>query len=222
MVWLMSVWFAGISLQGSVLSGNSNLMVLTGRVEGGYRAGSARLSAWVRGTYSLQDTVITANTLEAAFQTDQPLHPRVEVFLLAAYYADPVARVSYRSDGGVGVKYRFLEDSLKEISLSVAPLYSVEKYAGRSETRDVRWSVRPKVEWFSAEGIRVYGVVFYQPRVDRMRDFRVVASLRLEAPLTRLTRMVVEIEDRYVSEVPEGVRPNDIRFTVGLAWKREG
>lgn len=212
-------WFIGADLQGNLLSGNSKIMVLSSRLEGGYRAGSAKLSTWLKGTYSLQDTVVTANTLEASFQTDQPLSPKVEMFLLATYFTDPVARVSYRSDGGIGLKYRFLEDSSREISLSAAPLYSFEKFANQPENQDVRLSVRPKLEWKTAQGIQLIALLFYQPRINRFSDYRLTANLRWEIPLTLQTRMVGEIEDRYVSVVPQGVQPNDLRVTIGIAWK---
>ncbi len=217
-LWLVS-WFVGVNLQGSVFRGNSDLTVLTGRLEGGHHAGHTRISGFVKAGYGLQDTTVTANTLEAGLQMDLPLSPRVEFFLLTTYFADPVARVSYRSDGGMGVKYRFLETPDREISLSAAPLYAVEKFAGQPPSRDIRLSIRPKLEWKTATGVGLRFLLFYKPAFSDWSDVQILATFQLEAPLGTGLSFLLEVEDRYTSVVPAGVKPNDLRISAGANWR---
>ncbi len=218
--WIVS-WFVGVNLQGAVFQGNSNLMVITGRLEGGHHAGHTRVSGFVKAGYGLQDTTVTANTLEGGVQMDLPLSPRLEFFLLGTYFADPVAHLSYRSDGGLGLKYRFLEAPDREISLSAAPLYAVEKFASQAPTRDVRISIRPKLEWKTATGVSLRFLLFYKPALSDWADVQILATFRLEAPLGAGLSFLMEAEDRYTSVVPEGVKPNDLRFSAGVNWRME-
>jgi len=217
-LWLVS-WFVGLNVQGSLFQGNSDLALFTGRVEGGHRAGYTRISGFLKAGYGLKDTAVTANTLETSLQMDFPLSPRLEFFLLGTYFADPVARVSYRSDGGMGLKYRFLEAPGREISVSAAPLYAVEKFAGRAPTRDIRLSIRPKLEWKTATGVGIRFLLFYKPALLDGSDFQILASFRLEAPLGVGLSFLMEAEDRYTSVVPEGVKPNDLRLGAGINWR---
>ena len=221
MIWMLVSWFVSVSLSGNVLSGNSNLRMISGMLETGYHTGPARLSWQAKGIYSLQDTVETARSLESALQLDHPLSPRIEFFLLAHGYSDPVARTDYLVDGGAGLKYRFLETPSRELSVSLAPLVSVRKYLGEVPEQSWILSLRPKVEWTTPGGLRFRWLLFYQPSLQDRDDVRILSTARLEVPLNRTFHLLLEMEDRYLSRLPAGVKHNDLRITVGLkgTWK---
>ncbi len=222
MLWMLVSWFVSVSLSGNVLSGNSNLRVISGTLETGYHTGPAKLSWQVKGLYSLQDTVETARSLESSLQLDHPLSPRIEFFLLTHGYTDPVARTDYLVDGGMGLKYRFLETPQREISVSLAPLFSVRKFLGEPGEQNWILSLRPKLEWPTPGGGVLRWLLFYQPNLQDREDVRILSTVRAEAPLSRTFRLLIEVEDRYLSRVPAAVKHNDLRITVGLkgTWKR--
>jgi hypothetical protein len=217
MIWMsLWAWSFSLSLTGNVMTGNSNLQIYTGSMETGYHAGHTRFSWKIKGVYSQQDRLETARSLESSLQLDHPLSPRVEFFLLAHGYTDPVARMDYVMDGGAGLKYRFVETETREISLSLAPLVSFRQYTG--EPLDQTWilSLRPKAEWILPSGATLRWMLFYQPALQQFNDYRMRTLLVAEVPFSGAFHALLEVEDRYVSRIPAGVQPNDLRVTAGI------
>ncbi|MEO0138510.1 MAG: DUF481 domain-containing protein [candidate division WOR-3 bacterium] len=78
-----------------------------------------------------------------------------------------------------------------------------------------RLSIRPKVR-ISVGNLRVYGLVFYQPRIGKFEDYLIDATLSANLILSSRISLRVEIADKYTSIVPEGVKNNDVKTLLGL------
>lgn len=204
-----------IFITGIMLKGNSdNLTVKTGfETQKKFYPYKVTLNGEI--TYGESKGIKNANSGKSLLSFDYYIFPKIEVFTFLMAEYDEMIRLKVRSNGGLGVKYDFLKDSLKEFSISTAVLRSYEEFFDLPPSWLYRLSIRPKVR-ISVGNLKVYGLVFYQPRIWKVEDFLIDASLSANLILSSRVSLRVEITDKYTSVVPEGVKNNDVKTLLGL------
>ena len=166
-------------------------------------------------TYGESKGIKNAKSGKSSLSFDYYILPKVEVFTFIMAEYDEMIKLKLRSNGGLGAKYDFLKDSLKEFSISAAVLRSYEEFFDLPPSWLYRLSIRPKVK-VSVGNLKVYGLVFYQPRIGKFEDYLIDASLSANLILSSRISLRVEITDKYTSIIPEWVKNNGVKTLLGL------
>ena len=58
--------------------------------------------------------------------------------------------------------------------------------------------------------------IYYQPRIDEFKDYRVLADLGINIKLSESLRVVESLSVMYDSEPPEGVQNTDLKSMSSL------
>lgn len=139
------------------------------------------------------------------------------VFGLVSY--DRIRKLARKVNGGAGAKYTFLkaDDNTTKASLSLAALWDYEKYTDDQPSQGfVRWSWRLKFDHDFGGGASFEHAVFYQPQAAHIGDYLVDATTSLTSKLLSNVSVVVNHEYLHDSVPPDGVRPDDQKFSVVL------
>lgn len=114
-------------------------------------------------------------------------------------------QIDSRLSGGVGGRYRFVENDHARLDLSIAAL--LERTDARMPDPDdeeitvnARWSVRARARRSLAEDrLRFDLVTYYKPRFTRIADYTVQTNASMQFALTRIISLKLSLQDTYDS-----------------------
>jgi hypothetical protein len=69
------------------------------------------------------------------------------------------------------------------------------------------------------DGRRWVTVIYYQPAVDRFRDYRLSAEGGLEIELVSTLRLDVSLTWRHDSRAPASLKDDDVGLTTGFRYR---
>lgn len=116
-------------------------------------------------------------------------------------------------DGGkleVGSGLMYEAESLRESALSPGE---------DPDTRTLRLSNLLVGSWTPGEGTRLVAVVYHQPDVGRLRDYRLLGELGLAVALTRRLELEVSMDWRHDSRAPGALEEDDVGMRTGLTYR---
>ncbi len=204
-----------IFISGILLKGNSDNITLKGGLNAAKETHPLDFGLYMETTYGESKGVKNANSGKVVLNLDYYILKRVETFLFLSAEYDEMAGLDNRSDAGLGFKYDFLKDSIKEFSTSLAVLRSYERYFDENPRWIYRLSLRPKFR-FKYGGIRVFAMVFYKPNIENFHDYLIDARANILISITKHLSLRISVKNDYNSLAPEGLSKNDIKTFLGL------
>ena len=118
---------------------------------------------------------------------------------------------------GVGAMYErevYQEEQANMAVGSVNPT-AVFKQVTENNLRLTNYiSLKQNLQW--ATELQLSATVYYQPRSDMPKDYRILADLGIEIKLSKFLRIVESLSVMYDSEPPEDVRNTDLKSLSSL------
>lgn len=217
-------WEARIDFGLTAASGNQELTVLTSGVQLTHlRTESMEFELTGQARYGRSEGEEVARNLRGGIRVD--LQPKAvwSPFLFVTAERDPFRRLDLRANGGAGVKRVLVNTAQSNLSISMAALYSHQQLRAEPglppEPREdmARWSWRLKGAHELQSGVRLEGIVFYQPIWDRAADYLLDADAAVRVRLSQRLGLNVTYSYNRDSTPPTDVRPDDHLLQVGLS-----
>ena len=126
-----------------------------------------------------------------------------------------------------GAKFAFTKPNYS-YSLSVAGLYSIEKYTPptnpdetkKEDAEKVRLSFRPKIKHKLAANTYFEHYTFYQPNFNDFNDYMIESKTSITNKLTSVLFLDLSFEYEYVSRPPSvDIKKEDVAFIISLIVK---
>ena len=118
---------------------------------------------------------------------------------------------------GVGAMYErevYQEQDVNDLSSDNASLMSLSQVTENNLRLTHYFSVKRDLKW--ATLIQTVFTLYYQPRVDEFKDYRILADLGIEIKLSESLRIVESLSVMYDSEPPEDVQNTDLKSLSSL------
>jgi len=87
------------------------------------------------------------------------------------------------------------------------------------DTRTLRLSNLLVASWDPLEGTRLMAVVYHQPDVRRLKDYRLLGELGLAVEMTRSLGLEVALDWRHDSRAPASLVDDDLGFRTGITYR---
>lgn len=213
-------WRTQLELGFNGASGNSSFAVLrTGFTVTHLRTEQAEIELTGLFRYGESEGELIARDWKAAAKMDLVPSGRWSPFLFANLSGDELRRIDLRSEGGAGAKYTFVGGEERELSLSVAGLYSWEDYeqvpelAALPAEKTARWSARARARRAFGD-TQVQHATFYQPVWDTLDDYVLTAATSISTALLGDLSLAVEHEYLHDATPPPDVVRGDHKLSV--------
>ena len=136
--------------------------------------------------------------------------------------------------GGLRIRWRQRQDSLEkppplQLNTGIGLMWEREQIdttgqaSGDPEHGAVASLVRSTnylvVRWQLDDRLAFFSTTYYQVDPRRFSDYRVLWEGRLGVNLTRRLSLTINLDSRYDSEPPEGVKPYDLELTTGISYR---
>jgi hypothetical protein len=140
---------------------------------------------------------------------------RFSPFVFASGEGSLKRQIDSRVSGGVGGRYRLIEDDRTRIDFSLAALLErtdsrLDATGPEEVTVNGRWSARFRARRsFSDERLRFDLVSFYKPRITRFTDHTVQVAASTQYALTRIVSVKLSLLDTYDSLADDRGAPSN-------------
>ncbi len=140
------------------------------------------------------------------------------LFIIPSY--NEFQDLKFRLQSGAGLKHTFYKSDRADHSLSGAVLYELKQYLADNNKNDLtRLSIRPKLKYSFTETNKVYLIIFYQPNINKIDDYRLLLKFILEFNIYKNLFFEFKINDEYNNIVPEGIQRNDLSLINAVKLK---
>jgi hypothetical protein len=132
-------------------------------------------------------------------------------------------RLAQRWLAGTGGRFGIADGSVLKMVLGTAYMYEYEELSSWTEGVDVpvarvhRWSNYFVIRLVISDYADLVNTVYFQPRFDRIHDYRLLEEAVLAVKLGAWLTLQNELQLRYDNEPPSGIKPSDIAFLTGIA-----
>jgi len=127
---------------------------------------------------------------------------------------------------GTGLRVRALGGAGKKLEIGSGLMYEAETLrrsaleAGEDpETRTVRVSNLLVGSWSPREGAQLMGVVYYQPDVGHVSDYRLLGEAGLSVDFTRSIQLELSLNWRHDSRAPGTLKEDDVALNTGIIYR---
>jgi putative salt-induced outer membrane protein YdiY len=127
---------------------------------------------------------------------------------------------------GSGLRVRALAGESGRLDLGSGVMYEAETLQedalGEGEepnTRTVRLSNLLVASWDPLEGTRLVAVIYHQPDVRRLDDYRLSGELALAVDMTRSLGLEVALDWRHDSRAPGSLEDDDLGLRTGITYR---
>lgn len=177
----------------------------------------------LRYRYGTNDDRVIAHDMEATLKGDYRPESDLSPFVFGTVSRDVIRNVDGRMVGGGGAKWTFYRRGEEtKISLSGAAIAEYENYrlevgSAVAETNTVaRWSGRLKFDHTFGSGATYEHVTFWQPRMNRPRDYLI--DITNAVTTTLVSNLSLVVSHAYVHDAvpPPGAERDDTRYSVLL------
>jgi hypothetical protein len=216
-------WNVQLELGFNGASGNSSFSILrTGAKATHLRTDIAEFETTVLVRYGKNEEKVIADDAKATVKLDLWPKSRWSPFLFAEGSRDEIRRLDARFSGGAGGKWTAWDSDAGSASVSAAALFDYQNFtvaagSGGPETKKgARWSVRSKIEKKLSASASFEQVAFYQPLWDKGSDYVLDVTNSVNTQILGNLSLALEHQFLRDSSPPQGVEPDDQRFSVVL------
>jgi hypothetical protein len=147
-----------------------------------------------------------------------------EVFIQSQY--DEFIDLNSRNLAGSGIKYRLIQHVSKkdtsntlDANISTGLMYEMENYnldMERVDRDNWRSTNFISIDWLIKEKLNLTGVLYYQPALKNLKDFRVAAEAGLEFAIAKSVQFIFQINYRYNNIPVTDVKKFDLSVENGI------
>ncbi len=128
--------------------------------------------------------------------------------------------IKIRVQNGLGLKHTFYKNQSLDYSLSCAVLYEIKYFISDDKNEElIRLSFRPKFKYLFNKSSKLMMILFYQPKVNLIKDYRILSEFILEFNISGNLFFEFKIIDEYNNIVPIDIKRNDFSIINGLKIK---
>jgi putative salt-induced outer membrane protein YdiY len=219
-----AAWHGDVAFTFALTDGTKNTLQLGGSASANKEWGKNILKLGVDGQYGIENMGETNEAPNAAALHGGAAYQRLLSgnwygdVRLDAYY-NGIQEVHYRVIVGPAVGYYFIKKDKTKLNGDIGMSYVAERVGTRND--DQYWTIRfgEAFEHSFSKGTKVWEKVTYYPKINDFTDYLLEAEIGAEAALnTRMSMRVVFI-DRYNSNAPPGVTPNDMSLLCSIVYR---
>lgn len=181
-----------------------------------YRKGVNEFNIQAYTKIANSDNKTNEEKYHSSIKYDRHLSDSVSVFILKDAEKNRFKRLNLRLNAGKGLKYTFMKDKIKNLSLSGAVLYELTKYTDHTSNQITRLSIRPKIKYVIFNKIELTSVFFYQPNLEYFDDYRLSFKSFLKIPISKLLSLKVTHTLDFDSQPITEVTKKDSSFMTSL------
>lgn len=218
-------WSGNTGIDASIWTGNTDVQLLSGNARLNYRAGGWDTFLALKGEYGWNDGAAFSDggLAHLRFIIDASGDTRVEFFLQTDYNNKRL--LLFRSLAGGGLRFHILSDSALTLRYGIGAMFENERYRLPATARH---PIHPQearlTSYLSARAAlndrtNLTSIVYYQPAVADMADYRILTESTLALTLSRLLDLTITFTLRHDQRPPDGTKPTDIFTDFGLAVK---
>lgn len=199
--------------------GNSELTEITTKPRAVVRAGA---SQWfLLNSYSLTE----AN--EKTVVNEGFSHLRYNYNLTRTTLLEALTQFQYNREQdlqlrmllGAGLRFEIVQGARGAVALGVTGMYEYEELEEGKIIRTARNSEYVSTRVKLREHLQLMNTIYVQPAFDDIGDIRVLDELELSVAISKWLAITLEVEYRYDSEPPAGVKEYDLSIKNGLTAK---
>lgn len=206
----------------SAQSGNVDITQLTGNLRMDYVSNTSKTFLIVRGVYGWLSGEPFSNEglahLRYVYRARGWVHP--EAYGQIDY--DKARELDFRSLGGVGLRFNFVDRESLKLSWGTGYMYEYERFNLEPQSlhsdRETshRWSNYLSLRVPLSEKSAVVWTAYVQPRIDDFKNLKTLSEGGVETKLTDLLTLTVAARLRYDSAPPDGVVKRDTFLLTGI------
>jgi hypothetical protein len=205
-------------------AGNTQTMTFGGAAFGGITDGPHLFFTRISADYGEARGATTVARWLAHARYNYRLTELVSIETLAQVQHDRFRRIGVRDLYGAGLRFNIInEESLEFFAgttylLEHEVIESIPTSPGSNELWNRSSSyvgLNTKVSWF----VEASTVTYFQPRIDRPEDFRVLSESLVSFAITKLLTARISASIWYDHDPPASVRPYDVEVKNSLALK---
>lgn len=203
-------WKTSIEAGYSLNSGNTNTENVYGSIVTKYSNEKNEFTISGNGKRGKSNNKKNEERYKANIVYNRLLTQSISIFVLSDIENDKFRKLDYRFNFGGGAKYTFVKDDIKNVSLSSALLYELKHNLG-AEYKDelARISIRPKVSWKVFDNSRLSAVLFYQPKINYIRDYRIYSKISFDVPINNYLFFKTSYIHKYNSLPEKEIKYSD-------------
>jgi len=122
--------------------------------------------------YGESNGVRDEKTGKGVIKLDHYIIPRVELFVFSQSEYNKPALLTYRNNSGAGAKFVFFQNPFWKVDLSGAPVYQYEDYENRDHIKEIRWSMRFRINLRPVDWLKLDMTAFYVPEWNNAENYR--------------------------------------------------
>ena len=218
-----------------LIAGNSNLLQLKANLRFDYRKDGNHFFLVTQYQRGSTDTLFI-NKGFAHLRGVKTLKPRLQVegFLQREFNEFIALEDRQLAGGGLRIRWRQRQDSSEkppplQLNTGIGLMWERERidttgkasgdpYHGAvaSLVRSTNYFV---VQWKVDDRLTLFSTTYYQVDLRRLSDYRILWEGRLGVNLTKRLSLTINLNLRYDSEPPTGIKPYDLEITNGVSYR---
>jgi len=220
-------WSGEFKLGGSYYKGNVNKTDLRSIGEVSHKDSTFEFTTSYKTVYGINNNIENNREFSSMAKFDWRPYSIVSPFIAFSSYNNIYKGYDLRLTGIAGSKFAFSRPNYS-YSLSVAGLYSIEKYTPpkditelqKDDTEKVRLSLRPKIKQKLSANTYFSHYTFFQPNVNDFSDYMIESRTSISNKLTSVLFLDISLEYEYVSRPPSvDIKNEDVAFIISLIVK---
>ena len=217
-------WHGDVAFAFGLTDGTKSTLQLGGSASANKEWGKNILKLGVDGQYGLDNFGETNEQANAA-----SLHGGIgyQRLLTSHWYADArldafyngIQEVHYRIIVGPAIGYYFIKNDKTKLNAEAGMSYVAERVGSRND--DQYWAIRlgERFEHSFFKGTKFWEGVNYYPKISDFMDYLLEAEVGTEAAINSRMSLRVVFVDRYNSNPPPGITPNDMSLLCSIVYR---
>ncbi len=219
-----------------LIAGNSDLLQLKSSLRFDYRKGGNHFFLVTQYQQGRKDEQLFINKGFAHLRGVRALRPRLQVegFLQREFNEFINLEDRQLAGGGLRIRWRQPQDPSEtppplQLNTGVGLMWERERIdtTGQASGDPVHGAVASLirstnyfvVQWKVDERLTLFSTTYYQVDLRRPSDYRILWEGRLGVNLTRRLSLTINLNLRYDSEPPEGIKSYDLEITNGVSYR---
>ena len=212
-------WTRSASAGLTVTSGNSDTLLLTGRILANCKwDGRNELDLGADGTYGEQEEIKNAELIHGFVQYNLLFTPRVFGYLRLDALHDDIADVNYRVTVGPGAGYYFIKNTNTFLRGEVGPGAVFEQQGGQDSSY-ATFRMAERFEHKLTETAKIWQSVEFLPAIEEWDNYIINAEIGVEMAFNKRWSLKTYLQDTYDHEPAPGRLKNDVKLVTALAYK---
>ncbi len=178
-------WFLTLSGWYERKTGNTDTLKTNGQADIIFDDNISEFRLGGRIFYGKNAGLVNEHKATGVAKFDHYFLPRFEMFIFSQSDYNIPAKLSYRNNSGVGVKFSFFRNAFWKVDVSAAPVYQYEDYETRDTREEFRWSLRYRVYITPAQPVAASFTAYYIPRMAGWADYRSILDSSISISVTK-------------------------------------